>query len=71
MCPEPLEPGQVWELRVIEELEPSLLLFHYLDEGSFPYWRCLALRSGTLLSATPRRWERDQEPDPLVGRRLL
>lgn len=61
----------MWELRVADDLEPALLLFHYLDEGSFPYWRCLALRSGTLFSATPRRWERDQESDPLVGRRLL
>ena len=78
-----LEEGQVWELAVGSRLEPSLLLCRYDDtKASMPasYWRCLALESGELFSATTRRWDPDNyhhsarqlDGDlPLVGRRLL
>ena len=79
-----LEEGQVWELNVSDRLEPCVLLFKYEAREETcvraTYWRCLALESGVVFSATLRRWDPTyyanraiDDPDdvPLVGRRLL
>lgn len=69
-----LEPGQVWELAHDAELSPGLLLYPYEDRicaGRVArYWRVLDLRSGSVYSATVKRWT-ELSGRRLVGERLL